>query len=211
MDDVAGADGQDIRVQQVDFAVAAGIQQKGRMTAGLAAIDAPGAEAASVPVAGGDLRIRREGLEAQFGGEAAPVLAGAARIRGEAVAQNLDRHLGFVDLDRRILEERAVGTGTLRAVFHRIAARTPDDGADGGDDPAAGPVVDAVDVHDRSAARGRGGEAVGRCPGEGAKGDFLNPHRRERAHADRRRKCRVDDRSLRQDAPADSGHARIQE
>ena len=73
--------------------------------AGVAALHAPRREMGAVAVACRDHRVRGEHLELERRAGAAAPAAGAAGIRGEAVLQDLHRHLRLVDFDRGVLQE----------------------------------------------------------------------------------------------------------
>ena len=108
MHHVARIDAQEVNIAKIPFAIGAGIEHETRETPGFTREHAPRGKPAAVPITRRDLGVRRLSLEPHLQRQAAPMLARPAGIRCQAITLDLDGYLGFVDLDRGILQERGI-------------------------------------------------------------------------------------------------------
>ncbi|CFU65060.1 Uncharacterised protein [Bordetella pertussis] len=200
-DDVARGAVHQVAVAQLLRRVGVGVADEARVGARLAAHDAPGRQLGAVAVARRDHAVGRQQPEFHRGRVAAALAAGAAGVRYQAVADDLDRHLGLVDLHRRVLQERVVGAAAFDAVMFRSAAGAAAARADRRQHLAA-LARGGLDVEQGRAAGRAGRQAIGHGAAEDAEGAGLDDRRHQAAHAHGRRRLRIDHRAFRQDGTA---------
>ena len=115
-------------------------------------------------------------------------------VLGQPVTQDLDRDLCLIDLDRRVLEKAEVGAGAFDAIAERGATAAARDRVQVGHDLAAGTIVCGAQVQKRAAVPAGCRHMVGQRLSESTEDHGLQAQRRQRPHADRRRKLRIDHR-----------------
>ncbi len=191
---------EDVGVAEHTLARRARIEDQVRRLGRAAAEDAPGPEAGTVAVAHRNAGVGGEDAELHRGGEPAAPAPGPAGIRLEAIAQELHRHLGLVDLDRGVLEIRTVGARAIGAVAMRHGAAAPDHGIERRDHGAVGAVVGRHDVDDRVRSGRRRRHSVRDGEAEGAEQQAAQAGTGQAAHADRGRKDRIEHGALWHDA-----------